>query len=64
MEIIKGKYSQNVEEIIPCILLNTNFLIEYRRYSYAGWEQFLTEIFSNPIFWHSVATVSSKEVNW
>ncbi len=42
MEIIEGKYSQNVEKIIPCNLLNTSFSKEYRHYSYAGWEQFLT----------------------
>jgi hypothetical protein len=40
MEIIGGKYFQKIEEIIPNILLNRNFLKEYHYYSYAGWEHF------------------------
>jgi hypothetical protein len=46
MEIIVGKYIQKIEGKSPSMLLNRNFLKEYRFYPYAGWEHFLSQIFS------------------
>jgi hypothetical protein len=46
MEIIGKKYFVKIQEKIPSMLLDINFLKEYRFYSYAGWEHFLAQIFS------------------